>query len=323
MIPCRITSCARYLPEKCVSNDDLEQFPENARKLIAIKTGINQRRFAAPGQNTSDLALGAARKCLEQSGTAPEELDAIILATSSPDFILPATAARLQGMLEAVNAFALDINAVCSGALYAIHLGQSLIKSGNARKVLVVAAELYSRFLNPKDFSTFPYFGDGAGAILLESSQGEDCFIAAKLQTDGKGFETIIIPGGGSVAPAPMLTDPEDAYFHMQGKEVFEFAVEKGSRSIQHVLKAARLEPSEIDHFVVHQANVNILKRIAEQCGISMDKFPIVLDRYGNTAGASVLITLSEIYSTGEVGKTIALTAMGGGLSWGTMVVRI
>lgn len=319
-----IAATASYLPVNEVKNEDLNWFPETALKTISEKTGVNARRMAADDQCTSDLAFIAAQCCLEKVGFNPNDIEGIIVATSSPDRIQPATAARVQHLLGAHNAFAFDINSVCSGSVYGISLADALIKSGNHDNILFVAAEIYTRILNKRDFSTYPYFGDGAGAILFKA--GSDAGVLhSVLRTNGTGSDVICVPGGGTMMPCRQIANLRDAYFKMDGRAVFSFAVDKGAEVINEVLHRARMSVTDIGLFISHQANINILDRIAEALGVPADKFFVNLDRYGNTASASVLIALDEALASGKVspGDLIVTVAFGGGLSWGANVIRV
>ncbi len=319
-----ILASGHYLPELEVPNSELKQFPPNAIPLIEQKTGIRARRFAANDQITSDLAFLAAKACLERAGVGPEILEGIILATSSPDRIQPATAARVQHLLGAGRAFAVDVNSVCSGGLFAIQLADGLIRSGTYANMLVIAAELYSRILNPSDFATYPYFGDGAAAVLLSANGGRAEIDGSIIRTDGSGADIIQVPAGGTMMPGPTVSNPRDWYFNMRGREVYEFAVQRGSEVLAELMARHQLAPDRIKAVVPHQANINIIRAIAQNCGIPLEKFYVNLDRYGNTAGASVLIGLSERLERNDFvpGDSLALVAFGGGLSWGATMIK-
>lgn len=323
----RLAACGAYLPELKVKNSDLTQFPASAIPLIEQKTGVKERRHAASSEVTSDLGAKAAEICLRRAGVAAEALEGIILATSSPDRSMPATATRVQHLIGAGNAFAFDVNAVCSGAVYALHLADALIRSGLHDRLLVVAAELYSRILNPQDFSTYPYFGDGAGAVLLVRSTTPEGpqVLATVLGTDGAGADLIQVPAGGSMMPFSKVTDSRQQYFTMTGRAVFEFAVQKGAEVLLETMQAGKIRVDEVSHVIVHQANINIINRIAETSGIPRHKFFVNLDEIGNTAGASVLIALDGLLAKGETkaGDLILIAAFGGGLSWGCNLIRL
>jgi 3-oxoacyl-[acyl-carrier-protein] synthase-3 len=320
-----IISTGSYVPEKIINNADLTQFPPNSIAMISEKTGVLSRRHALPGQATSDLAFLAAQKCLAKANCDSESIDAIILATSSPDRIQPATAARVQQLLGSVHAFALDINSVCSGGLYALTIADSLIHSGKCKTILVIASEIYSRFLNPADFSTYPYFGDGAGAMLVSAGNSTMVIQDAILRTDGAGFDIIQIPAGGTMMPGVSVENEKDWYFKMNGKEVFAFAVKRAPEIIRDVLDRNNIANEQVSAVVTHQANVNIIREISKQVQIPFEKFFINLDKYGNTAGASVHIALDEYLDLKNRAASgyIVLCAFGGGLSWSATLIKI
>ena len=321
-----IVSTGRYLPDNNIPNSALMQFSREAQLLIGNKTGVLARRHAGDHQCTSDLGLEAARNCLAKVNFPPEDIEGIILSTSSPDRIQPATGARLQHLLGARKSFAFDINSVCSGSAYGLHLADALIKTGQYGNILFVAAEVYSKILNKGDFSTFPYFGDGAGAVLLKGSAASDRGILHScLATDGSRSDTICVPGGGTMMPYDKITNPRFACFRMKGDDVFAFAVEKGPEIILQVLAAGGATPADVKCFICHQANINILRGIADALGVPLERFYVNLDRYGNTASASVLIALDEAREEKVIGEgdLVVTAAFGGGLSWGANLIRI
>jgi 3-oxoacyl-[acyl-carrier-protein] synthase-3 len=321
-----IAATGSYLPDIVVPNEDLSQFSREAQRLIGDKTGVLARRHAGENQCTSDLAFAAARSCLNEIGFPPEDLEGIVLSTSSPDRIQPATATRLQHLLGARRAFAFDINSVCSGSVYGIHLSDALIRTGPYTHILFAAAETYSRFLNRKDFSTFPYFGDGAGAILFQKDAGTfRGVIASRLATDGSRSDTICVPGGGAMIPYEKITNPRLAYFRMKGEDVFHFTLDKGPEIIRQVAADGGVSLGDIKCFICHQANINILWGIADILDVPRERFYVNLESYGNTASASVLIALDEARKKGAVaaGDLVVTAAFGGGLSWGANLLRI
>ena len=321
-----IVSTGKYLPETVLSNEEMTQFSMEAIDLIGVKTGIFSRRVASDEENTSDLAAKAALDCLAKIDCAPEQVEAIILSTSSPDRMQPATAARLQNIIGAKNAFAFDINSVCSGSTFGIAMADALLKSGYCKNLLLVASELYSRIMNKKDISSYPFFGDGAGAIFLQPGNDSSAGILhSALRTDGSGADIITVPAGGTMLPFAKMKNTRSAFFRMKGPDVFDFAVERGSEIIRQLLKDAEVSNNEIRCFICHQANANIIRKIAEALDVSMDRFFMNLSSYGNTASASVLIALDEALSTGAVEKNdlIVTVAFGGGLSWGANLIRI
>ena len=319
-----VLATGSYLPETVVNNEDMTWFPKNAIQLIETKTGVRSRRYAAENESTSDLAIRAAEQCIERAGIDSKDIDGIILATSSPDRIQPATATKVQSELGATNSFAFDLNSVCSGSVYGISIADGLIRSGVCGTVLVVASELYSRFLNRNDFSTAPYFGDGSGAILLGRGESGGV-IRSILRTDGSGSDAIQVPAGGTMMPGIAVENPSNFCFKMDGKKVYAFAIEKGTEVINEILSAENMSPDNIRLVVPHQANVNIIKEISRQTKIDIDRFHINLDRVGNTAGASVMIALDEAVSERKIekGDIVILVAFGGGLSWGANLIEM
>lgn len=311
-----LAETSRYLPKKVVYNQDLVQFPERYRDLIAQKAGIISRRHVSD-EITSDIGAKAVQILLEKAGIASTSINALICATSSPDRIQPQTATRIQELCGLKEAFAFDVSSVCSGAVYALRIASALVKDG-LKKIVVVAAEVYSKILNPKDISTFPYFGDGAGAVLVtnEGSYEMSDFI---LYSDGSRADIIQVPAGGTMMPASKVMREKDFYFRMMGSEVFQFACNKGSEVLIALSMRNGLTP---DRVITHQANLNIIKEIASRTDIPLERFFVNVDRYANTAGASVLIALSECLEINPLDKNIFLAVFGGGLSWGGTYLR-
>lgn len=321
-----IASTGSYLPERVIRNEDLTQFPADAIPMIGEKTGVFARRFAGEGECTSDLASRAARACLDGISFPPGQVEAIVLSTSSPDRMQPATATRVQHLIGAAKAFAFDINSVCSGSVYGIALADALIRSERCRNVLLIASEVYSKIMNPKDFSTYPFFGDGSGAILFQADpDASRGVLHSSLRTDGSGCDLIGVKAGGTMLPYEKIRNFRLALFSMRGIEVFNFAVDRGAEIIQQTADEAGVPLREIRCFVCHQANANIIRRISEKLDLPADRFFGNLHRYGNTASASVLISLDEILSEGLVSKgdLVITLAFGGGLSWGANLIRI
>ncbi len=320
-----ILSTGYYVPDQIIYNDDLKQFSKKLLPMIASKTGVKARRFVRNDMCTSDIAIIAGINCLKNINFNPLSLDAIILATSSPDRFQPATATRVQDGMGALNAFAFDINSVCSGGIFALAVADSFIRAGLYENILVIAAEIYSKFLDPTDFSTFPYFGDGAGSVLLSSSRDSNKGIVfTKLKTDGSKADVIQVPAGGTMLPYSKSQNPKDIFFKMIGREVYNFAVDKGAEIINEVLNEVNIDKSELRFVVPHQANINIIKNIADKLEIDINKFFINLDKYGNTAAASVLIALHELLHANSLqkGDLVMLVAFGGGLFWGATLLK-
>ena len=322
----KILATASYLPERVVPNEALTQFPASTLPLIAEKTGISARRYAADDECTSDLGAKAARQCLERASVSPDEVDAIVLATSSPDRIQPATATRVQQLIGARRAYAFDVNSVCSGAVFALHVADALVRSGAARRVLVVASELYSRgHLNPRDFSTCACLGDGAAAVLVGTDERGHAVMGTRLHTDGSGADLIQVPAGGTMLPYARMERPQDAYFTMRGKDVQDFVLTQGTAVVNELLTAHGVDRDDVAFVVPHQANIGVLQGLAERLAIDFSKFVVTLDRYGNTAAASVLIAFDDLVTSKRVarGDLVVLVVFGGGLSWAATLIRI
>lgn len=321
-----IRSTGSYLPETVVPNEALTQFSPEARHLIGEKTGVLSRRRASEEECTSDLAVRAAQSCLRKAGMPPGEIDGVVLSTSSPDRMQPATATRVQHEIGAKKAFAFDVNSVCSGGSFGIEISDAFIRSGKYETILLVAAEMYSKILNPRDFSTCPFFGDGAGAVLFHAeASGGRGVLHSCLETDGAGNNVICVPGGGTMMPYDKITNPRMAYFRMKGEEVFAFSIDKGPKIIRRAAAEAGVDIMDIKRFICHQANINILHRIADILHLPRERFHVNLDRYGNTASASVLIALDEVLTDGTVvpGDLVMLVTFGGGFSWGANLIRV
>jgi len=321
-----VCATGSYLPDITIHNEDLTQFSVEAQVLIREKTGVLSRRASPESACTSDLAVHAARICLGKADFPACDIEAIMVSTSSPDRMQPATATRVQHLLGAENAFAFDINSVCSGSTFGIAMADAMIKSGNHDNVLFIAAEMYSKILNKKDYSTYPYFGDGAGAILFkngdESGQG---VLHSCLKTDGSKHDTICVPGGGTMIPYDKITNPRLAFFKMKGIDVFSFTVDKGPEIIRQISREADIDLNDIKCFICHQANINIIHKIAEQIAVPVERFFVNLHKYGNTASASVPVALDEAIADGFIAKgdLVLTVAFGGGLSWGANLIRL
>lgn len=320
-----ILSTGSHLPPLAVPNEELTQFPPSALDLIAPKTGVSSRRISSEDECTSDLAVKAARRCLEKIDFAPDLIQGIVLSTSSPDRIQPATATRVQYELGAINAFAFDINSVCSGSTFGICMADALITSGKFDNILFIASEMYSKILWKKDFCTFPFFGDAAGAILFQSGNSNRGVYHSCLKTDGGKSDAVCIPAGGTMMPFEKMAGPRMACLKMHGTAIFDFAVAKGTEIILQLLEETHIALKDIDWFISHQANINIIDSISSQLKAPREKFLVNIDRYGNTASASVLVALDEAITDGTVrpGDMVVTFAFGGGLSWGANLIRI
>ncbi|WP_413760376.1 beta-ketoacyl-ACP synthase III [Streptomyces sp. MMBL 11-3] len=315
-----------YLPSRAVGNDDLARELDTSDEWIRSRTGIGQRYLAAPGQATSDLAVEAGERALKSaaSGTGPDGADAVVLATTTPDHSCPATAPVVASRLGLGTVPAFDVAAVCTGFLYGLAAGAGLIASGTADSVLVVGAETYSGILDPADRSTRAIFGDGAGAVVLRAGAPDEpgALGPLVLGSDGTGNELIQVPSGGSRRPfraARAHSEPADPYFRMAGRQVFRNAVERMSDATTEAAARAGRRPEELDVLVAHQANLRILHAVADRLRLPRERFPVHLDRVGNTSAASIPLALADAVTAGVLrpGHSTALTAFGGGLTWG------
>ncbi|HUK57491.1 MAG TPA: beta-ketoacyl-ACP synthase III [Nitrospiria bacterium] len=321
----QIAGTGFYVPERRVTNQDLAVSVHLDDAGIQKRTGIQERRWVRKNQAASDLATEAVRAALEQAGCEAMDLEAIILATTSPDMWFPSTACLVQKNLHAPNAFAMDVSASCSGFLFALSVAEQFIRSGRAKTVAAVAAEVKSRFLNRSDPATAILFGDGAGAVVLKPSEGESGLLSIRLYSDGSRSGMIQIPAGGSRRPISKRSLAEEQHvIRMKGGSLFKAAVQRLTAVTHEILKSHRLQPSDIHHFVFHQANTRILSAVAKRLCISRDRLVMTLDRYGNTSSASLPMALDHLIRSRRVrpGDWIYLGAFGGGLNWGGALVR-
>lgn len=313
-----ITSTGAYLPKKIVTNNDLSAMMETTDEWIRQRTGIEQRHVAADGEMTSDLATQAGEMALNNAGVTPDDLDAIVIATTTPDDTFPATAASVQAKIGAHRAFAFDVQAVCAGFVYALDVADALIQSSKAEKVLVVGAETFTRILDWQDRSTSVLFGDGAGAVMLEASQSEDYgILSTALFTDGRFRDLLYVDGGVSKTG-------EVGHVRMKGNEVFRHAVEKLAASLDIAIEKAGLTPDDIDWLVPHQANIRIIDSMQKKLNMDSDKVIKTVSKHANTSAASIPLALHDAVSKGQIkaGHIIAFEAIGGGLTWGAALAR-
>jgi 3-oxoacyl-[acyl-carrier-protein] synthase III len=318
-----ITGIGAYAPEKVLTNDELSRMVDTSDEWITERTGIRQRHIAAPDQAASDLALPACQQALERAGARPEEIDYVIVGTCTPDMVFPTTATLLADKLGATNAAAYDVLAGCTGFLYALAQGYGAVASGLATKALVVGAEALSKITNWEDRATCVLFGDGAGAAVLEPVS-EGGFIAFELGADGAGGKDLMVPAGGSRAPAAHETIDQDLhYIHMNGPEIYRFATRVMVASAQKTLEHAGMTVDELDLYVPHQANKRIIDHAARILGLPAEKVFINLERYGNTSSASVPLCLVEADEQGLLnpGSNVLLSAVGAGLTWGSALM--
>ncbi|MCL0038541.1 ketoacyl-ACP synthase III [Thermodesulfovibrionales bacterium] len=325
MLKAKIIATGSYLPEKRLTNFDLEKMIDTSDDWITERTGIKERRIAEDGQSTSDLAYEASKNALRQAGLEADDLDLIIVATVTGDMIFPATACLLQNLLSAKKAAAFDINAVCSGFVYGLSVANSFIRAGTYKRILLVGAEIYSRIIDWEDRTTCILFGDGAGAVILEATDGDSGIISTRLCSDGSLWEILTLPGGGSKYPPSEETIRKRLHFlKMNGKEIFKAAVKALQTLVDDTLKENNLKPSQLSVLILHQANLRIIQAAAARLGLPMDKVVVNIDKYGNTSAASVPIALDEVVRAGKVkeGDYILLEAFGGGLTWASALIK-
>ena len=314
----RIVGTGSYLPEKIVTNDDLARTVDTSDEWIRSRTGIRSRHVAAQGQLASDLALPAAQRALQSAGVDAAAIDLIIVATTTPDIIFPSTACILQSKLGVAGCPAFDVQAVCSGFVYALTIAELFIRSGQARHALVVGTEVYSRILDWNDRGTCILFGDGAGAVVVSASERPG-ILASRLHADGRYKDMLCVPGsvnGGKVWGSPFV--------RMDGGSVFKFAVRVFEEGANEVLETAGLTVSDLDWFIPHQANIRIMEATAKKLGLPTEKLIATVGHHGNTSAASIPLALDEAVKDGRIhpGHTLLLEAVGGGFTWGAVLLR-
>ncbi len=322
----RITGWGKALPQRVLTNHDLERMVDTSDEWIRTRTGIAERRIAGPAESTLTLAVQAAREAVATAGIPPAAIDLIIVCTFSPEFGgMPSTASLVQDALGASRAGAFDLNAACSGFVYGLAMAQATIVAGAHDVVLVIGAETMSRLIDWSDRSTCVLFGDGAGAVVVERGPAGTGVLSCVLGSDGSGGELLCIPAGGSRQPAsPETVQAARHFIRMNGKEVYRFAVTTLPRAARAALDRVGLTVADVDLFVPHQANIRIIQSAADALGIPMARVFTNVDRYGNTSAASIPIALCEAVEEGrlEPGDTVLLAGFGGGLSWGAAVVE-
>ncbi|MEW6215326.1 MAG: beta-ketoacyl-ACP synthase III [Nitrospirota bacterium] len=325
MLRSRIISTGSYLPEKVLTNIDLEKMVDTSDEWITERTGIKERRIADVSQAASDLAYEASKIALERAGFKPDDIDLIIVATVTGDMPFPSTACILQDKLGAKRAVGFDINATCSGFLYGLYVADGLVKTGMHKRVLVVGTEVLSKITDWKDRTTCVLFGDGAGAAIIETTEEDRGIISMYINSDGSMWELIHMPGGGSRNPVSKDSiEKRLHYIRMKGNETFKVAVRTLEDLVVETLNENNLKPSQLSLLIPHQANLRIIQATADRLGISMDKVIVNIDRYGNTSAASIPIALDEAARTGKIkdGDYILLEAFGGGLTWASALIK-
>ncbi|NHB76839.1 beta-ketoacyl-ACP synthase III [Rhodobacter calidifons] len=316
-----VRGVGHYLPERVVPNSEFEAIVDTSDEWIRSRSGIERRHFAADGQTTSDLATRAAQAALADAGIDGSQIDAIIVATSTPDLTFPSVATMVQAALGITRGFAFDIQAVCAGFVYALANANALIVSGQATRVLVIGAETFSRLMNWQDRTTCVLFGDGAGAVVLEAVEGTGTtadrgILATDLNSDGRYKDILYVDGGTSTGTTGHLV--------MEGKEVFRHAIEKLAETARTALDRAGLTPEDVDWIVPHQANIRIIEGTAKRMQVPMERVVVTVQDHGNTSAASIPLALSVGKQRGQIkpGDLLVMEAIGGGLAWGSVVLR-
>ena len=313
------------MPERVLTNGELEKMLNTSDEWIHTRSGIRERRIASPEQATSDLAAIAAERALTHAGIKSEEVDLVIVATMSPDMLFPSTACIVQDRIGAKNAGAFDLSAGSTSFVYGMAVGSQFISTGSYHTVLVVGVDMLLRMINWEDRNTCVLFGDGAGAVVLRPASEGSGILAFKLRSDGAGGPHLLIPAGGTRRPASRETvDGKLHCLQMNGREIIQFAVRVIGEATEEVLAAAGLKNSDLDFFIPHQANIRIIEAAANKLGLSMKKVLVNVDRYGNTASASIPLALEEAVRDGRIkkGDHIAMVGYGAGLTWGGLVMK-
>lgn len=321
----RITGWGKYLPARRLTNYDLEQMVDTNDEWITHNTGIRERRIAEPQETTVDMALQASRDALERAGMRPEELDMVILATSTPDYFCPASASLLQDRLGAHNAGAFDLTSGCTGFLYGLSIASQFIQAGGLDRVLVVGAEKLSEAIDYTDRNTAILFGDGAGAVVLEPSLTRTGLLAFELRSDGSAWDALYFPGGGGANPfSQKVLDNREHYLRMDGKRVFKFAAKVISQTVLNVVQRSGVPFDDIDFLIPHQANIRIIELLTKRLKIDPSKVMVNLDRYGNTSAASMPISLCEAADQNRIkeGDHVVLVGFGAGMTWASAVLQ-
>ena len=316
-----VRGVGHYLPDRIVANAELELMVETSDEWIRSRSGIERRHFAADGQNTSDLATRAAEAALANAGMTADDIDAIVLATSTADLTFPSAASMVQANIGMTRGFAFDVQAVCAGFVYALSTANALIVAGQVRRVLVIGAETFSRLMDWNDRATCVLFGDGAGALILEAVEATGTtadrgILSADLHSDGRLRDLLYVDGGTSTGTT--------GHLRMQGKEVFRHAIEKLTESAHSALEKVGLTHDDVDWIVPHQANIRIIEGTAKRMGISMDRVVVTVQDHGNTSAASIPLAMSVGVQRGQIkrGDLLVTEAIGGGLAWGAVVLR-
>jgi len=320
-----IISTGHYVPERILTNFDLEKIVDTSDEWITTRTGIKERRIADDSMATSDLAYRAAISVLKKANISPDEIDCIIVATASSDTFFPSTACIVQDRLKAVNAAAFDLYAGCTGFVYSLVVGSSMIATGMYKYILVIGAETLSKFMDWQDRNTCVIFGDGAGSVLLGPVEKGKGLLASHIGSDGSGGDMLILPAGGSRIPASEKTVKERLhYIKMEGREVFKNAVRYMCEGVEKALEKCNLTRDDIDILIPHQANLRIINAVAKRFKLKGEQVYVNVDRFGNTSAASILIAMDELAESGRLKENdiIAITAFGSGYTWGGAIIK-
>jgi len=322
----RIAGTGSALPGKILTNTELEQLVDTSDEWITTRTGIKERRIAVEGEYTSTFAAEAGRRALEMAGVHPEEIDLIILGTVTPDFPFPSTACIVQDLLGATNATAFDLSAACSGFIFGLSIAEKYIRSGAARKILVIGSEVLSRIVDWQDRNTCVLFGDGAGAVVLEASDGDHSLLSTHIFSNGSYWNLLYQPGSGSRNPATdsRTIDERQIYLKMEGNDVFKHAVRSMEEAAVKALDANGLSASDLSLMIPHQANRRIIDATAKRLGLGADRLFTNLEKYGNTSSASIPIALDEANRQGLIkpGSKLLMVAFGGGFTYGSALIN-
>lgn len=317
-----VLGCGAYLPERIVTNDDLPADLETSDEWIRQRTGICERRIAADGETTSDLALNACRNALDRAGCSVDDVDVLVVATATPDNTFPATATRVQAELGMHHGAAFDVQAVCSGFIFALSMADNMIRLGQADTAMVVGAETFSRILDWEDRSTCVLFGDGAGAVVLrgEDGKGDNSdrgILSTHIFSDGAGYEMLYVDGGPS-------TTGVAGHLRMEGREVFRHAVTRMAEAVEKSLETNNLSAADLDWVVPHQANIRIMDSMAKRLSLKPEQVVVTVDKQANTSAATIPLALTAADTDGRLqkGQLVSLTAMGGGFTWGSALLR-
>nr|WP_300005139.1 beta-ketoacyl-ACP synthase III [Tissierella sp.] len=320
-----ITGVGSFVPENIMTNKDLEEIVDTSNEWIMERTGIEERRIAEKGIATSDLSSIAAQRAMTDADVSPDEIDLILVATITGDHICPSTACMVQTQIGAINAAAFDLNAGCTGFIYALSTAKAFVKSGIYKKVLVIGAETLSTIVNWKDRNTCVLFGDGAGAAIVEACEEGYGILAEELGSDGTKGDVLIVPAGGSRQPTSKETvDAGLNFISMDGREVFKFAVRIMEKTSKSVLDKAGVKAEDLDLLIPHQANIRIIDSASKKLGLTSDKVFVNLNRYGNMSAASIPVALDEALKSKRIkkGQNVLLVAFGAGLTWGGSLLK-